>query len=119
MNVLLRRRFHFEAAHHLPNVPADHPCRRVHGHSYSVEVGIEGPVDLVSGWLVDFEVIDQRTSPYIRELDHTLLNDVAGLENPTCEVISMWLWERLEKLLDGLAEITVSETANSSCTLRA
>jgi len=119
MNVELRRRFRFEAAHRLPLVPPEHPCFQLHGHSYGVEIAVAGPVDHTSGWLMDFDLLDQGVSVLIGELDHRLLNDVEGLENPTCELICVWLWSRLEGSLDGLVEVTVSETPQNSCTLRA
>ena len=40
MNITLTKLFHFEAAHTLPNVPSDHQCARMHGHSYKVEVSV-------------------------------------------------------------------------------
>ena len=46
--------FGFEAAHYLPNVPAGHKCRRMHGHSFRVEVYVAGPVDPATGWVMDF-----------------------------------------------------------------
>jgi len=54
MIVELKKQFLFEAAHHLPHVPAGHKCARVHGHSYRVEVVLRGPVDTHTGWLVAY-----------------------------------------------------------------
>lgn len=50
--------FTFEAAHWLPNVPREHRCNRMHGHSYRVEIRIEGPVDPRSGFVVDFSDVE-------------------------------------------------------------
>ena len=119
MRVELSRTFRFESAHRLPRVPADHKCFRVHGHSYAVDVVVEGEVDPGPGWLVDFGEIAARVEPLIRaELDHRLLNDVPGLENPTAEVLCDWLWRRLEPLVPHLAAITVHETCTARCTYR-
>ncbi|MBI4799980.1 MAG: 6-carboxytetrahydropterin synthase, partial [Desulfarculus sp.] len=53
MNVLLAHQFSFEAAHRLPLLPAGHKCARLHGHSFGVEIAVQGPVDEQAGWLVD------------------------------------------------------------------
>ena len=119
MRVELTRTFRFESAHHLPMVPADHKCHRVHGHSYSIDVTAIGGVDPAMGWLVDFGEITARVEPVLRlELDHRLLNDIPGLENPTSEVLSGWLWNRLQSLVPHLAAITVHETCTARCTYR-
>lgn len=114
----LRRRYRFEAAHHLPQTPEGHPCRRLHGHSYEIEVRVAGESELESGWVIDFADIDNVVKPVRAELDHQLLNDITGLENPTSEMLAAWLWDRLDCALPGLAAIRVSETPDSDCTYR-
>ena len=119
MRVELVKRFRFESAHRLPMVPADHKCFRVHGHSFRVDVAIAGEIDPAMGWLVDFGEIAARVEPVLRqELDHRLLNDVPGLENPTSEMLSVWLWNRLLPLVPHLDAITVHETCTARCTYR-
>jgi 6-pyruvoyltetrahydropterin/6-carboxytetrahydropterin synthase len=114
----LQRHYGFEAAHFLPKVPAGHKCARVHGHSYSVDVSIEGNIDETSGWVMDFAEIDEAVSPLIRQLDHQLLNEMDGLANPTSEVLAIWLWTRIKERLPLLVEVEVSETKNSRCVFR-
>jgi 6-pyruvoyltetrahydropterin/6-carboxytetrahydropterin synthase len=117
MQVELTREYGFEAAHRLPRVPADHKCARMHGHSFRIEVTIAGEVDEAMGWLQDFGDITAIVEPMIkRELDHRTLNDVAGLENPTSEVLCGWLWGRLKPQLPTLSAITVHETCTARCT---
>ena len=119
MRVELVKEFHFEAAHRLPQLPPEHKCFRMHGHSYRIEVCVAGLVDSTLGWLVDFGEIAARVEPVLkRELDHRVLNDVAGLENPTSELLALWLWRRLAPLVPGLAAITVHETCTARCTYR-
>src|SRR5262245_28060160 len=108
MRTRLERTFRFEAAHFLPKVPPAHKCARVHGHSYLVEVVIEGEVDPELGWFIDFAEIDEHAGPVMRELDHQLLNELPGLANPTSELLAAWLWKRLESRLPGLREVVVS-----------
>jgi 6-pyruvoyltetrahydropterin/6-carboxytetrahydropterin synthase len=114
----LVRSFRFEAAHHLPNVPEGHPCRRLHGHSYEVEVQVIGELDDRAGWVIDFAAIDEAFASVRDELDHRLLNDVDGLANPTSERLAQWLWRRLTAPLTGLAAVTVRETPRSACVYR-
>ena len=70
--------FTFEAAHRLPNVPDGHKCARLHGHSFRVEIRVEGPVGGAAG-LGDGLRRDQgRVRAAARQLDHRYLNEVDG-----------------------------------------
>ena len=111
----LFKQFSIEAAHWLPNVPADHKCRRMHGHSFQIQVHVRGPVDPHLGWVMDFAEIKAAFAPVEDEIDHRCLNDVEGLENPTSENLARWLWKRLLPALPLLSKIVVQETCNSGC----
>jgi 6-pyruvoyltetrahydropterin/6-carboxytetrahydropterin synthase len=102
--------FSFEAAHFLPNVGPTHRCRAMHGHSYRVELKLEGPVDPATGFVVDFFDIEKAVEPLRARLDHHCLNEIEGLENPTAENIAVWLFTRIKKTLPQLAAVTVYET---------
>ena len=116
MRVELTKEFTFEAAHRLPMVPADHKCARMHGHGFRVEIAVAGELDPRMGWLVDYADIAAVVEPIVRgELDHRTLNDVPGLENPTSELLCVWLWRRLAPALPGLVGITVHETCTARC----
>jgi len=110
--------FTFEAAHHLPNVPTNHKCARLHGHSFRVEVHVSGDVDPHTGWVMDFADIKTVFKPIHERLDHYYLNEVDGLENPTSENIARWIWVRLKVALPQLSRIVVHETCTSGCTYR-
>jgi len=118
MRCRLERDYRFEAAHSLPHVGPDHPCRRVHGHSYHVRVVVEGPVDETLGWVIDFADIDSVVRPVIDRLDHQMLNEIEGLKNPTSEILSRWLWRHIAGELPALTELSVSETPSSRCVYR-
>ena len=119
MRVELTKEYRFEAAHRLPKVPPDHKCFRMHGHSFVLEVTVAGEMNDETGWLVDFADITAVVEPLLKlELDHRALNDVAGLENPTSEVLCAWLWRRLSPKLPGLSALTVHETCTARCTFR-
>lgn len=112
------RSFTFEAAHSLPNVPDNHKCRRLHGHSFQVTVHVTGPVGTDSGWVMDFADIKQACEPVYDALDHRYLNDIAGLENPTSEHIARWIWQQLKPELPQLSQVVVRETCTSGCIYR-
>ncbi len=115
MNVRLVHEFRFEAAHRLPKVPEGHKCARLHGHSYRIEVAVRGPVDPETGWFLDFQRLFDAWEPLHHALDHRYLNDIEGLNNPTSEVLAVWLWERLRPTLPELARVVVCETCEARC----
>ncbi|MGP8231171.1 MAG: 6-carboxytetrahydropterin synthase QueD [Methylovirgula sp.] len=102
--------FTFEAAHFLPKVALTHRCRNLHGHSYRVELTLEGPIDPETGFVIDFFDIEKTFAPLHAQLDHHCLNEIAGLENPTAENIAVWIYEKIKPALPQLAAITVFET---------
>lgn len=114
----LYKLFSIEAAHYLPRVPEGHKCRRLHGHSFKVEIHIEGPVRAEEGWVQDFADISRAFTPLYDQLDHRCLNEVAGLENPTSENLARWIWQRLKPALPLLSQIVVRETCTAGCIYR-
>ncbi len=112
------REFTFEAAHRLPHVPPEHKCARLHGHSFRVAVHVEGPVGEESGWVMDFADIKEAMRPLLEVLDHTYLNEIDGLSNPTSEELARWIWRRLRPSLPGLSRVVVRETCTSGCIYR-
>src|SRR5262249_48801895 len=119
MRARLTKDFTFEAAQTLPKAPENHKCRRVHGHSFKVEVSIEGEVDPTVGWVYDHANISAAMEPLLKMLDHTCLNDFEGLENPTIENIAEWFWKKLESQCPGLCEIVVPDTPTARFSYRA
>ncbi len=118
MQMEIVQEFAFEAAHFLPAVPRGHRCRRVHGHSYRIVLHVAGEVDAQTGWIMDFAELEGLFQPLLAQLDHHLLNEVPGLDNPTAENIALWIWQRLEPALVGLSCIEVWETPTSRAILR-
>jgi len=115
MSVELVKGFSFEAAHYLPNVPEGHKCRRMHGHSFKGEVVVRGSIHPTLGWVIDFADLKRAVDPLIARLDHYLLNEIEGLENPTSELLAKWIWERLRPDVPGLYCITIEETCTTRC----
>lgn len=115
--MLIRKSFTFEAAHVLPNHPGK--CSRLHGHSYRLDVTLEGPLQAegpAAGMVEDFEVVSRVVkAAVIAELDHRSLNEL--IENPTAENIVRWVWGRLEPELPLLTELTLWETRKACAVL--
>jgi 6-pyruvoyltetrahydropterin/6-carboxytetrahydropterin synthase len=118
MQVELVRTFRFEAAHQLPNIPDGHKCRRMHGHSYRVEVHVTGKVDPHTGWVMDFGDIRAIVEPLLDELDHRVLNEIPGLENSTAELLAKYIWDRIAPSLEGLQAVAVWESDAARCVYR-
>lgn len=109
------RRYRFQAAHRLPYVPLEHKCGRLHGHGF--EVIVHANQDLAGADLsIDYDHLDELWAPIAAQVNYRCLNDVPGLENPTSEMISSWLWERLKPALPALSWVTVYETASCGAT---
>ena len=101
----------------LPNHPGK--CSRLHGHSYRLDVALEGPLQAdgpAAGMVEDFEVVSRVVkAAVIAELDHRSLNEL--IENPTAENIVRWVWERLAAELPLLTELTLWETRKACVVL--
>lgn len=111
-------RFGFDAAHRFEALPEGHPYRGVHGHSFQVEVAIEGEPDAASGFVVDFGELERACREIREALDHRMLNDVAGLEQPSLERLSTWIWRALRPRF-ALARVTVRrDSCGQSATYR-
>lgn len=112
------RLFTFDAAHLLPNLPPGQKCGRMHGHTFHLGIYVEGPVGEKTGWVMDFSAIKLLCQPVLEELDHSFLNDIPGLENPTSENIARWIWIRLKPVLQDLSMVEIRETPSSGCRYR-
>ncbi len=107
----VRRSFDFDAAHRLPHHPGK--CRELHGHAYRLVVTVDRPVDAGSGLAIDFSDLEDVVQREIVDvLDHRYVNDV--IENPTAELMSVWIWRRLAGPLPGLVEVELFETGRCS-----
>lgn len=103
------RRYTLQAAHRLPYVPVGHKCGRLHGHRFAIVVHTTR--DFVESTL-NYDELDELWAPLHSALNYRCLNDIPGLENPTSERFSSWLWERLKPSCPSLSAITVFETGS-------
>ena len=104
------KEFSFDSAHFLPHVPDGHKCKQMHGHTYKLRVVLRGETDAKLGWIMDFKELKDAVSPVIDQLDHKLINDIKGLENPTAENITFWIWKQIKASLPLLSRIELYET---------
>lgn len=111
----LKSQFQIESARFLPKLPAEHPCSRMHGHSFVFIFTFHGRLNPELGWVRDYHEINETLKPMLNQLDHKVLNEVPGLENPTSEMLAIWLFERAQKMLPELVRVTVKETPTTEC----
>lgn len=117
MKVTISKKFDFDCAHRLPKVPRGHKCRRMHGHTYAIEVICEGEVDK-RGMVLDYAEIAAAWMRLHARIDHRTLNSIRGLENPTTEVLAPWLLRRLARMLPQLVAVKVYESSATWCEAR-
>ena len=89
------KQYSFSASHQLIGVGKNHPCARLHGHNYVVELECRGDIHPQTGFVIDFHMMDSWMKPIIGSLDHRHLNDIDGLENPTAELLAKWIYKQL------------------------
>lgn len=87
----------------------------MHGHSFILIFTFHGNLNPELGWVRDYHEIEHCLKPLLNQLDHKVLNEVSGLENPTSEMLAVWLFERVQKLLPELIRVTVKETPTTEC----
>ena len=102
-------KFDFAASRRLTKLPVSHPCSRVHGHTFEVQITLVGEVDSSTGFMVDFSLVEEKLDNVKAIVDHRYLNDINGLENPTTQILAQWLWQNRSRDLTTLTEIRVQE----------
>ena len=107
--------FDFEAAHVLPHHKGK--CKNLHGHSYRLIVSVERPISGDSGMAIDFADLKQIVrQKVVDRLDHTYVNDL--IDNPTAEIMAVWIWNALREPLPGLFEVELQETRTCAVVYR-
>ncbi len=102
----LIKQFYFEAAHQ--NKPAGGARARLHGHSYRLDVEVEGAVDDTMGWIVDFGDIKRAFGPLHQQLDHNTLNAIDGIGAVDLPGVQAWVLENLGPRVPGLSRVTLT-----------
>jgi len=115
MKIELKQQFQIESARFLPKLPASHPCSRMHGHSFKIIISLIGEVDPVLGWVMDYHEITAIMKPLLNKIDHHVLNEIEGLENPTSELLAKWIYDQTISSLPILKSVSVLETDTTEC----
>lgn len=106
---IISKQFNFSASHQLAGLPEDHPCSRLHGHNYVVEIELRGTLTAV-GFVRDYRELDAVKQFLDGRFDHRHLNDALPGINPTAENIALFLFNRFSAEYPELAAVRVSET---------
>lgn len=106
----IRKRFSFSASHVIGGLPASHPCARLHGHNYDVEVVLEAADLDAVGFVRDYRELSALKSFLDERVDHRHLNDVLGHDRTTAEVIAKWLFDWCSTRWPEVTCVRVSET---------
>lgn len=109
--------FNFDAVHFFDHKPVGHMYRQVHGHSFVAEVVLSGEPDPATGFIADFVDLEIAVSKLRGELDHKLLNEIPGLQAPSLENLSMWIWRKIAIDCDNLTRVLVRRpSCKQACT---
>ncbi|MAQ43136.1 MAG: 6-carboxytetrahydropterin synthase QueD [Candidatus Marinimicrobia bacterium] len=104
------RTYTVHSARFIPTLDSSHICSQMHGHTFKIIIEIDGPIDKKTGFVMDFYDLDLIIdNKIIKRIDHKVLNDIKGLNNPSSEFLSVWVWEQLIKDIPILSSITISE----------
>ncbi len=104
------RTYTIHSARFIPTLDSNHPCSKMHGHTFKIIIELDGPIDDAIGFVMDFYDLDTIVdNKIIKKIDHKILNEIEGLENPSSEYLSIWIWNKLIDSLPMLSQITISE----------
>ncbi len=106
----ISKQFHFSASHQLLNLPEDHPCARMHGHNYIVEIELQAETLNEYGFVRDYTDLDALKDYLDTTLDHRHLNDVLGHDDTTAENLAKTIYDWAKPQWSEVTSVRVSET---------
>ena len=104
----ITKQFTFEAAHYFPNMPEGHIYKKIHGHSFVVEVTFSGKKNKDNQWVTDFDELSKSLNEIKKKLDHKCINDIKEIGLPSLENISSWIGKQLQKKYSNIRSIKLS-----------
>jgi 6-pyruvoyltetrahydropterin/6-carboxytetrahydropterin synthase len=109
----IAKRFGFSASHIIGGLPPNHPCSRLHGHNYEVEVVLQSDRLDGTGFVRDYHELSALRDFLQGTVDHKHLNEVLGHDQTTTEVISKWLFDWCTERWAETVAVRVAETPNT------
>jgi 6-pyruvoyltetrahydropterin/6-carboxytetrahydropterin synthase len=106
----ISKQFTFSASHQLLNLPDTHSCYRLHGHNYIVEVELQAATLNSSGFVRDYNDLDDLKKYIDDTLDHRHLNEVFGHDDTTAENLAKFLFDWAKEKWQEVSAMRVSET---------
>lgn len=114
----ISKQFSFSASHQLAHLPPHHPCARLHGHNYVVEVVLAARELDTRGFVVDYRDLAPLKELIDHRFDHQHRNDVLPCPT-TAENLARWLFEWCYNQWPEVVAVRVSETAKTWAEYRA
>ena len=109
--MVIYREYYINSARFLPNLDKGHICSKLHGHTYNIKIYVKGNLNKSTGFVMDVFDIDKYFKKIHIQIDHKILNEIDGLENPTSENICIWIWNRLINDIPNLYKIEIMENS--------
>lgn len=109
----IAKSYHFSASHILPLLPGDHPCARLHGHNYVVEVELQAANLNDVGFVRDYRELDALKVYIDAEIDHRHLNDLFGDNGTTAEHLARHFYDWCKRRWPEVVAVRVFETPRS------
>ena len=106
----ITKEFHFSASHQLSALPHDHPCARLHGHNYIVEVELSAAALDHNGFVLDYRELGPLKAWIDDGLDHRHLNDVFGHDGITSEFLAKEIYDFCKSKWPQTSAVRISET---------
>lgn len=106
----IAKRFSFSASHFIAGLPEQHPCARLHGHNYEVEVILQAQELDQIGFVRDYRELGALKDLIDETFDHRHLNEVLGHDRTTSEVIAKWIYDWCKERWPEVVAVRISET---------
>ncbi len=104
------KEFTFSASHQLFGLASDHPCTRLHGHNYVVEIELSS-MDLDShGFVRDYRELKAFKLYIDEDVDHRHLNEIFGNDFVTAEYLAKQFYDWCKGRWSEVTAVRVSET---------
>lgn len=115
---IIAKEFHFSASHILHGLAEDHPCSRLHGHNYLVEVELQSKTLNAVGFVRDYRELSALKTYIDDVFDHRHLNDVLGDNGTTAEQLAKHFYDWSKERWAEVSAVSVRETPRSVATYR-